>query len=169
MLNRCPGRRPSYRALAVLAVVVSCLAATGCGSSRSTQAYCDKYQSGFERIKSEHRDVDQYTHTNENPLVMLLSATSAYGDIVSLIGDMAKVAPDEVQSDTQRVHDTLQKQLDSAGDTAGNAASGNLGGLFGNFATGLVDSITNAGAMNRMDKFVVAHCGGKHMFSASPQ
>lgn len=169
MLIRRPGRLPCVRALAAVAVISSCLLVAGCGSSRSTEAYCDTYQSGFDQIKSEHPDVDQYTHTDENPLVLLLSATSAYGDIVSLIGDMAKVAPDEIQTDTQRVHDTLKKQIDSAGETAGNAASGNVGGLIGNVASGLVDSITNAGAMNRMDKFVVAHCGGEHMFSASPQ
>lgn len=169
MLIRRPSRLSYLRALAVAAVISSCLLATGCGSSRSTEAYCDKYQSGFDQIKSEHPDVDQYTHTDENPLVLLLNATSAYGDIISLMGDMAKVAPDEIQTDTQRVHDTLKKQIDSAGETAGNAVSGNVGGLIGNLASGLMDSVTNAGAMNRMDKFVVAHCGGEHMFSTSPQ
>jgi hypothetical protein len=82
---------------------------------------------------------------------------------------MAKVAPDAIQSDTQRVHDTLQKQLDAMGDTAGKAASGSVGGLLGNLASSVVDSVTNAGAFNRMDAYVVANCGGQHMFAASKQ
>ena len=149
--------------------IVALLAATGCGTTRSTSAYCEKYHSGFDQIKREHPDVDQYSHTKENPLVLLMSTTSAYGDIVSLIGDMAKVAPDEIQSDTQRVHDTLKKQLDELGDTAGKAVSGNLGGVLGALASSVIDSVANSGAFNRMDAFVVAHCGGQHMFAASPQ
>ncbi|HET6507736.1 MAG TPA: hypothetical protein VFG42_13175 [Baekduia sp.] len=142
--------------------------ATGCGSERSTAAYCKAYNSGFDRIKSEYPDVDQYSHA-KNPLLLLLRTTSALGDIVALIGDMAGAAPDDIKTDTQRVHDSMRKQLDLVGGTSGSAATGDLKGLLSGIGGAFVDSITNAGAYQRMDAYIVANCGGRHMFSASPQ
>jgi hypothetical protein len=153
----------------IAAAALSTLALSACGGpERSAAAYCKAYHSGFDRIKSEHPDVDQYSSTQENPLLLLLNTVSAYGDVIALIGDMAKVAPDEIQSDTQRVHDSLKKQLDDLGDTAGDAVGLDLGGLFGHAASSFIDALTNSGAMTRMGKYVFDHCG-EHMFRASPQ
>jgi len=153
-------RAPARASIALLCAGIL-LAVAACGEpGRSASAYCATYDSGFDRIKQEHPDVDQYTHTSENPLQLLLSVTSAYGDIVALMGDMAKVAPDPVQTDVQRVHEALQKQIDSVGDAVKNP----LGAL----ASGFMTAITTSGAMTRMDTYTLQHCG-EHMFSASPQ
>jgi len=147
-------------ASAVLGLAVG-VALSGCGGpERSAGAYCAKYQSGFAQIKAEYPEVDQYSHSDENPLVMLISVVGASGDIVALIGDMAEVAPDEIQTDVERVHETLEDQLGSAGDIMDNP----LGAL----ANGLMKGIVNSGAFSRMDAYTLEHCG-EHMFSASPQ
>ena len=84
-------------------------------------------------------------------------------------GEMSEVAPDDIQSDTERVHETLQSQLDGIGDGAGDALSGDFGGMLGTLASGFMDSVVNAGSFRRMDQFIVDNCGGEHMFAASPQ
>jgi hypothetical protein len=148
--------------IAALAVALA-PAASGCavgGTERSAEAYCDKYESGFDEIKADYPEVDQYSTSDENPLVLLLQTGSAYGDIVALIGEMAEVAPDEVQTDVERVHETLEKQLDDAG--------GAVSDPFGTIAGQLVEGITNAGAFERMSRYTLEHCG-EVMFSASPQ
>jgi hypothetical protein len=158
------------RRLAVAAVlIVPLVLASGCGQERSTAAYCKAYNSGFDRIKRDYPDVDQYSSTKENPLLLLARTTSALGDVVALIGGMAKAAPSDIESDTQRVHDSLEKQLDLVGGTAGAAASRNLSGALSGLASGFMSSLLNAGAFQRVDDYVVSNCGGKHMFSASPQ
>lgn len=162
-------REHMWRLVLAGGLAAALVAVAGCGSERSAKAYCAAYHKGFDRLKSEYPDVDQYSHTTENPFILLLRTTSAFGDVVALIGDMADVAPDEIQTDTQRVHDTLQKQLDTSAEEGGNLISGNYGGALGNVASGLLDSVANAGAVNRMDQYVVDHCGGRHMFAASPQ
>lgn len=164
-------RRPYGRsALLTFAVAVLPIAlCIGCGSGRSAEAYCKTYEDGFNKIKQQYPDVDQYTSSDDNPMVMLARILSATGDIIALIGDMAKVAPDEIQSDTQRVHDSLESTLAESADTAGNAVGRNLAGALSGLASGLMASMTSAGALERMDKFIVANCDGKHMFSVSPQ
>jgi hypothetical protein len=162
-------RLPWGAVLAALALLVLGLAAAGCGGQeRSTASYCKAYNDGFASLKRQYPDVDQYSHS-QNPLMLLLRTTSALGDVVALIGDMADAAPDDIRTDTQRVHDSMQKQIDLIGGTSGSGATGK----WSNFAIGIinsmVDSITNAGAYQRMDQYIVDHCGGKHMFSASPQ
>jgi hypothetical protein len=161
-------RRPMRLAVAACMLIASLVLATGCGTERSTASYCKAYKSGFDRIKSDYPDVDQYSHS-KNPFLLLIRTTSALGDIIALIGDMAKVAPDDIQTDTQRVHDSMKKQLDMVGETGGAAATGDLKSLVGGIGSSIVDSIASAGAYNRMDGYIVTNCGGKHMFSASPQ
>jgi hypothetical protein len=151
------------RAAPLVASILAAAAATagcGLGETRSAEAYCDKYETGFAAIKSDYPEVDQYSTSDENPLVLLLQTGSAYGDIVALIGEMADVSPDEVRSDVERVHETLKEQLDSAGD----AVSDPLGTIAGQ----LVKGVANAGAFERMDQYTLEHCG-EHMFAASPQ
>lgn len=157
--------------LVMMAVCTSMVVLSGCASEpeRTTAGYCDKYQKGFDEIKSQYPEVDQYSTSDENPLILLLNTTSAYGDVVALIGEMAEVAPDEIRSDTERVHETMQSQLDQIGDGAGDVLSGDLGGMLGTLASGFMSSVVNAGSFQRMDEFIVANCGGEHMFSVSPQ
>jgi hypothetical protein len=157
-------------ALSAALALLATLAATGCGggAERSAQAYCDTYHDGFDEIKRQYPEVDQYSHS-DNPVALLLKTTSALGDIIALIGEMADRAPDEVKSDTERVHETMQQQLDMVGSTAGSAASRDIGGLVGGLASSLMGGVANAGAFERMDRYVVANCGGEHMFAASPQ
>ncbi|HEX5923220.1 MAG TPA: hypothetical protein VFY45_05275 [Baekduia sp.] len=155
-------------AVGVCTLIASLTFATGCGTERSASSYCKAYNSGFDRIKSDYPDVDQYSRS-KNPFLLVIRTTSALGDIIALIGDMAKAAPDDIQTDTRRVHDSMQKQLDLVGGNGGAAATGNWKSLAGGIGSSIVDSIASAGAYNRMDGYIVANCGGKHMFSASPQ
>src|SRR4051794_908468 len=104
-------RMRPWSAMASLFVLVVSLAGCTPFQERNAAAYCHKYKTGFAQIKRDYPDVDQYASSNENPLLMLLSLTSASGDIVALIGDMGEVAPDDIQTDVERVHDTLQKQM----------------------------------------------------------
>jgi hypothetical protein len=161
-------RRSMRVAVSASTLLVVLAFAAGCGAERSTSAYCKAYNSGFDRIKSDYPDVDQYSQS-KNPFLLLIRTTSALGDIIALIGDMAKAAPDDIQTDTQRVHDSMQKQLDLVGGSGGAAATGDWKSLVGGLGSSIVDSLASAGAYNRMDGYIVANCGGKHMFSASPQ
>lgn len=146
-------RRALVAALCLLAGGIA-----GCAEERSATAYCDTYDAGFAQIKDDYPEIDQYeSRDDQNPLTMLLSLTGAYGDIVALIGDMSEVAPDEIRTDTERVHETMQSSIDNAGDVLSDP----LGALGGQ----LVAGIASSGAFERMDAFTVQHCG-EHMFSA---
>ena len=154
--------RAAHAAKAALAtVVVLAASVAGCGEpERSAQTYCDKYHEGFAKIKEQYPEVDQYSTSDQHPLVMLMSVTSAYGDIIALIGDMSEVAPDEIQTDVERVHENMKKGLESVGDVIDNP--------LGTLASQLVAGIAASGAYERMSKYTLENCG-EHMFSASPQ
>lgn len=143
----------------VVALIVLLVALAGCGEpERSAATYCQKYESGFEKIKGDNPKIDQYENTN--PLELLLTLPSAMGDITALIGDMSEVAPDEIQTDVERVHENLKKSQDSTGEIIGSPLAG-IAGALGR-------ALTDGGAFNRMDAYTLEHCG-EHMFSASPQ
>ncbi|MEJ7783696.1 MAG: hypothetical protein WKF96_02760 [Solirubrobacteraceae bacterium] len=147
-------RRHVWSAAAVALVVC-----VGCGQAeRSAASYCDRYESGFAKIRKDNPRVDRYE--NANPLEVLLSLPSAMGDITALIGDLVEVSPDEVQTDVERVHENLKAGQNSTGEIISSPLAG-LASAFGR-------ALTDGGAFNRMDKYTLDNCG-EHMFSASPQ
>src|SRR5438128_2164438 len=135
------------RASAICAVV----AMPGCGGpGRSARAYCSTYHRGFDRIKRHYPQLDQYSRSNQKPLLTMLQLGSAYRDIVALMGDMSEVAPNDIKTDVERVHDTMKKQLDDLGDAPSDP--------LGTITRGLVSGITNGGAFERMDAYTLRHC-----------
>jgi hypothetical protein len=161
-----PERRLLSGACLRAAATVAALLAVGllgaaCGEpERTVRTYCERYERGFDEMKRDYPDVDQYASSDAHPLAMLLSIGSAYGDMVALLGEMAEVSPDEIQSDVERVHETLDKQLKSAGDVISDP--------WGALAGQLVASVTSSGAFARVDAYTLEHCG-EHLFAASPQ
>lgn len=134
---------------------------SACGEvERSAEAYCDTYHSGFDRLKADYPEVDQYKNSDAHPVEMLLSLASAQGDIIALIGDMSEVAPDEIRTDVERVHDTMQEQVDASADVVDDPLQA--------ITKQLIIGLTTTGAFRRMDQYTVEHCG-EHMFTASPQ
>lgn len=142
------------RGLIWISVAALAALAGGCGEERSASAYCETYREGFQDIRRQYPQIDQYE--SANPIQTLVALPSALGDIAALIGEMAEAAPDEIQGDVERVHENFRTQAEAVE----RVASDPIAGLAGVLTRGLMDS----GAFERMDKYTLANCG-EHMFS----
>jgi hypothetical protein len=63
---------------------------------------------------------------------------------------LAKVSPDDVQSDVETIRDSLKKQRDSVADDAGQPLKG--------LARGLVLGLTTSGSWRSVDSYTQQHC-----------
>jgi len=155
MMQR-PGKRGNVgaakglvRGAVIGGAIASLLSLTGCiAEGRSVHAYCETYHEGISRIKSS--DPSRVDATGQDALAAALSATSDLGDAVALVGDLADVAPEAIRTDVQRVHDALQKEIDSAGSLLSNP----LGAALDDMMT----IATTSGAVERVERFTARNC-----------
>lgn len=122
----------------------------GCGGpERSAQAWCDAF---WDKAIPLH---DQYQQdadlSGEDPTAVILDLVSVSGDVQVILDDMARVAPEEIRSDTEALRDSLEKSQDAAGD----ALSDPLGALGKAFS----QALGSIGSQRRFDAYFAAHCG----------
>jgi hypothetical protein len=153
---RSPTRRwPSgQRSKAFAAFVIGLGAMTGltaCGGSggdRSAAAYCDAFYSGAAPL---HAKMTQAAaSSSSDPLTGFATAISSIGDLESIFDRMDKHAPDEIESDTAQVRDSLKRLQENLGAGAQNP--------IGALASNVVTSLTSAGAFQRVGDYLQAHC-----------
>jgi hypothetical protein len=147
--------RPSPRAIgsALLTVVVtgaSALILSACASSdeRSPEAYCRAFYTKAAPIRQGY--VDAGNKMEADPLTGIIKLLQVPGDMQSIFDGMVDHAPDEIKSDTAQVRDSFKKMADTQGEALSNPllAAGK----------GLVNSLTSAGAFERVDAYLAAHC-----------
>ncbi|HPB73558.1 MAG TPA: hypothetical protein PLX71_11335 [Phycicoccus sp.] len=144
------------RRLAPLAVIAALLPA-GCGTPRTPEAFCTVYHEQKDAYLSKYNAAAKDIENTKDPLTQTFAglgmALGAMGDVVTIFDKLDKVAPDDIEPDVAKIRDSLQKQI----DTAGNSISDPLGGL----ASGLMSALTTQGSWQRVNEYVVAHCGEK--------
>lgn len=129
--------------LSAFIILMTSLSACGGASARSVTAYCDTV--------AKHRDrylaaMDEAS--SSGGLEGLLTGVGAIGDIKTMWVDLAKVAPDEIQTDTEAVRDAWK-------DTEDAANSGNYIGIF-------TSAFSNSGPAERVNDYIVENCGAEY-------
>jgi hypothetical protein len=139
------GIRPMQRLLTFTAALILALSLSGCGggSARSAEAYC--------KTVGKHRD--RYLSamdaaTSSGGLSGLLGGIAAIGDIKNMWVDLAKVAPSEIQTDTEAVRDAWKASEDAS--------------LKGDYVGALAAALTNGAASERVNDYIVEKCGAAY-------
>lgn len=108
-------------------------------STRSAEAFC----AALEKHKARYLQAMDAAQSKD-ALTGLVESAAAVGDLRVMWQDLARVAPEEVQTDTESVRDAWLKQED-------NAASGNL-------RASLTVAMLYSGSMGRVDAFARRNC-----------
>ena len=124
------------------------LAAVGCSSARSVEAFCDNLDEGEQRLAA----VSAEAHQQTSPLASFVVAFGGFGEFERLLDDLADSAPDEIRQDMERTRDVFAEQTAPIDDVS---ASRILGQLSANLST----SLMNAPAFLRVDEFATTNCG----------
>lgn len=129
--------------IAVASFLLLTLSACGGASARTVTAYCDTV--------AKHRDrylaaMDEAS--SAGGLEGLFAGVGAIGDIKNMWSDLAKVAPDEIQTDTEAVRDAWKATEDAA----------NSGDFFGVFSS----AFSNSGPTERVNDYIGENCGAEY-------
>jgi hypothetical protein len=144
-------RREANRVLrAALTLALLPMSSAGCGTERSAAAYCHVYAQEKARYLKRYGGQAESVQDMVGALRSLGKAFEAYGDVITMFDRLAKVSPDDVQSDIEAIRDSLKKQRDSVADDAGQPLKG--------LARGLVLGLTTSGSWRRVDTFTHQHC-----------
>ncbi len=129
--------------LTIAVILALSLSACGGGSERSVEAYCntvakhrDRYLSAMDAANSS------------GGLSGLLGGIAAIGDIKNMWVDMAEVAPDEIQTDTEAVRDAWKASEEAS--------------LKGDYIGAFTAALTNSAATQRVNDYIVEHCGAEY-------
>jgi hypothetical protein len=140
-------------ALAAAALLAACGGDSGPTRSVSSfcstlasekEAYLSKYDTRADTIESS--SLDDFSKA----FASLGSAVEAMGDAVRIFDRLDRVAPDDIQPDVAAIRDSLQKQIDNAGDAVSNP----LGALAG----GLVSGLSTMGSWQRVEDYIETNC-----------
>jgi hypothetical protein len=142
--------------LRIAALGAACFALTmsgcafggGSASERTPEAYCRAFYTKAAPIRQKYLEAD--ANMNKDPLSAMVALLSSPGDLESIFGGMVDHAPDDIKADTEQVRDSFKKAQDSMAD----AISSPLKAL----GAGLVNSLTSAGAFQRVGDYLDAHC-----------
>jgi len=113
-------------------VLVVSLTACGGGTARSVQAYCNTVAKHRDRYLSA-----MDTANSAGGLGGLLGGVAAIGDIKSMWVDLAKIAPDEIQTDTEAVRDAWKQSEEAS--------------LKGDYLGAITAALTNGSATQRVN------------------
>lgn len=116
------------------------LSVAACTPTRSVAAYCSTVQQHKQRYLAAMNNA-----SSAGSLTGLLEAGSAIGDLKSMWDDLAKVAPADIQTDSETVRDAWDKANDDAGDR--------------NFFGAAVVALSSAAAMERVNDYIAKNCG----------
>ena len=142
---------------AILATVALNATVVGCGTERSPEAFCEVYQSEKQTYvqKYDDRATEAESAGNDDPLAGALlgvvSSFEALGDAEIFFDKLAKVSPDDIQPDVEKIRDQFKQQTE--------AMSGAVKDPLGTFLGGLVSGLTTSGSWTRVGEYVTQHCG----------
>lgn len=130
--------------IAVAALVSGCTGIAPSGPSEgSVEAYC----AVVEKHKDRYLSAMAATNSTDG-LVNLLVAAGAIGDLKSMWTELAKVAPDDIKTDTE----TMKEAWDNAQEAAQNRD------VFG----ALFNAVSNTGPGGRVNAYIATRCGSEY-------
>jgi hypothetical protein len=115
----------------------------GSSSKRSVEAYCDTVAKRRDRYLSAMDAAN-----GSGGLGGLLGGFAAIGDIKTMWVDLAKVAPDEIQTDTEAVRDSWEETEDAAKS--------------GDYISVISNAIINSSAAERVNDYITDNCGAEN-------
>ena len=132
-----------YFVITITIILALSLSACDGGVARSVQEYCntvgkyrDRYLSAMDAANSS------------GGLGGLLGGIAAIGDIKNMWVDLAKVAPDEIQTDTEAVRDAWNQTADAAQK--------------GDYVGVITTSLANSAASQRVEDYITEKCGAEY-------
>lgn len=139
--------------MAVVVGMVWSSTLSGCGSSRSVEAYCATMDMYKQRYVSAMSEANGNVAQGDVGGVLggLAQAVSALADLQKMWDELADVAPDDIRPDVEAVRDSWKEQMDRAKDSAGDPKAA-LGGA-------LLSSLMASGSWNRVGAYTQEHCG----------
>lgn len=147
-------RLAKAHARAVVALVGATLLLPACGAGRSTEAFCDTLEAQVVELRSKYTDRAGMLDSEGDPLAALLvglgSLVEAQGDLVVMFDRLEGVAPDDIQPEVAAVRESLQRQLDAAGESVGDP----LGGL----GSSLVAGVSAMGSYAAVQNYISSNC-----------
>ena len=147
-------RLPVRRVLSC-GVVLGALLVSGCGSSRSPEAFCaaiDKHKERFlSAMSSAQKSLD--SGTTDGFIGGAVQGAAALGDLQRMWEDLADVAPEDIQHDAEAVRDGYAKQYEAAEKMASGDVVSALTGT-------LMNGVVMIGPLQRIDTFTKEHCSG---------
>lgn len=140
------------RTAAALVTIAALTTLSGCGSSRTPQKFCSVMAEHKQRYLAAMQTANDSISSNSDGGLLLgtAEAVAALGDLQRMWEELAKVAPDEIQTDVEAIRDANAKQLDAAKD----AIKDPLGSLAGS----LVQGLSVSGSYQRVDAYTKEHC-----------
>lgn len=123
------------------------------GNADPVRETCEIYRDGSIEFRSQF---------GQDPFADLLVAFRAPRDLAAFFGELARVAPDEIDQDLQEVADLF----DEAADNLVENASSPLDAA----ASGFVAALTSGGSMERVDRWIGENCSNEiaEIAAASP-
>lgn len=143
-------RQHGHRATAVVGALILVATLGACsGSGRSEAAYCGVFRKEATKLHDKYQGAADTSEAD--PFGSLLTVVQAPGDLVRMFDKLAKVAPDDIQTEVEAVRDSMAEMQDDAG----GAVTDPLGGL----GSLLVNGLSNAGAWQAVQEYTTEHCG----------
>ena len=102
-------------------------------------------------LEEKRTYLEKYGRTTGEPLQDLANGLGAMSAWVPMFDRLAKVAPDEIQSDVEHIRDSLKEQQAAAGEAIGDP----LGAL----GRGLISGLMTMDSWQRVGSYVDQHCG----------
>lgn len=132
----------------VIGTLLVGLALAGCGTERSTAAFCAVQ----DRHKARYLSAMKSATEDENLLQAVLKGAVAISDLNQMWQELADVAPEDngLRADAEAVAEFFEKQADRTGEIADNPLKGVVSGLAG--------ALTIAAPLQRVDAFVRESC-----------
>lgn len=128
---------------------------TACGSGRSVDAYCETFVAEKEAYLAKYSGIADEVSTAEDPALGLLMGLGAgfqsIGDARMIFDRLEPVAPEEIQPDIVVIRDSMDAQMEAAGDS--------LSDPLGAIGSGLVTALTTRGSYERVADYTQTHCG----------
>jgi hypothetical protein len=147
-------RRNRLWSLLVTVAASVLLGVTGCGGDRrSTARFCSTLNTGTDELRTAAQQTASVT--KQNPLLGLIAAFGNIGDFAQFLDRLDKTAPPEIRDDMDVVDTDFHASLDSSGQAAGEALTGNPAGI----AQLVFKELLHANAYKRVDQFAAANCG----------
>jgi hypothetical protein len=102
-------------------------------------------------VEEKRTYLEKYGRTTGEPFQDLANGLGAMSAWVPMFDRLAKVAPDEIQSDVEHIRDSLKEQQSAAGQAIGDP----LGAL----GRGLISGLMTMDSWQRVGSYVDQHCG----------